>query len=346
MYRPLMKLLPSGLRSTVRGLLSRHAYRVVGDAAGEGFVMIGDDRPQHHFERIYLNREDSSSAAFPLIGSRFERALALARRHGLVVFSGVAPPAELGEYLLRVPRFIRLYVDLRDTEESLYRSLHVSARYDVRKSRNFQMEVHQDVGWAEEFFHRYYEKSMRARHGAEGFVRPVEELVRLIEQRGAEFICVRQDGQRLAAVLAEPGKDSYDMGGPGWLDGSKDLLRRRVPAALYWFTLVRARQLGYRMVNLGGTPPYLDDGVFQFKARWAAHFDHQPEHFGEYHLLIDPAHPVAKRFLDDHTLLLLGENNRLMACSRTTDPVEGLPEKLRAGISRWVPSPDQSLPAR
>jgi hypothetical protein len=157
----LKSFLPSGIRSWLRRLERQWLVTLVErDNASGGFALIGDARPRAHYQRIYLACE-SGTRARRMLNLHTEHSLInLAKSYGLVVFSGIEAPQSLRYLLIEVPRFVDMTVDLLDSEEVLYRSLHESARYDVRKSRDFQLEVHSDVSWSEEFFYRYHEPSI------------------------------------------------------------------------------------------------------------------------------------------------------------------------------------------
>jgi hypothetical protein len=129
------------------------------------------------------------------------------------------------------------------------------------------------------------------------------------------------------------------MGRLGWRDGSHEVLRGRVLGVLYWFVFRRARDSGYRRVDLGGTPPYLDDGVFRFKSRWNAELVPDRGNYGSYHLLIDPSHPDAIAFLSRCSMIIATPEQGFSVCSATPDQFAALPPRLKAGLAGWVACP-------
>jgi hypothetical protein len=334
----LKQLIPPDMRRWLRSCARNHTYKVLSSkGTSDAFALFGDRNSQPHFERVYLGGGNITARSGLCLGDWSGLARKLVKQHGLVVIAGTQPPPSLRPNLLRVPRFVALSADVGESEDALYHSLHESARYDVRKARQgFQIEVHRDVSWVEEFCQRYHERAITLRHGAEGFLQSVQDMQRLILEHNNEFVCVTHNGERLAAVLAQPESGCYRMGRLGWRDADPDLLRRRVLGALYWFTFVRARELGLSQVKMGGTPPYLEDGVFRFKTRWNATLDRKDTQFGEYSLLLDPAHPKATAFLALHSLLAFDEENGFLVYTGSPDIGGQLPERVRSAIATWI----------
>lgn len=346
MLRTLVKRgVPGSLRKWLRQQATRHVHTIVQDAGtGYGFAIFGDRLPRLHFERVYLGSGGATAVGRLHGGNWSHTARALAKRYGLVVASGVEVPADVRPEMVRLPRFVALSVELGDSEESFFRSLPVSARSDISKVRReeFEPEVHRDVAWVEEFVAGFHEKSVGGRHGAEGFVLPARDIKWLLHNRNCEFVCVTQRGRRVAALLAESEPAGYRMRQLGWLNGDPELAKKGVVGAAYWFAMRRARELGLGRVRLGGTPPYLEDGLFKFKMKWNATLDHADTRFGEYLLLMDPGHPRVDALLRARSLITLDASDRFVIVGHNDPQATHLSDRMLSSISGWV-SPRREL---
>ena len=227
----------------------------------------------------------------------------LARQHGLVVLA--QPPRSLMPWLLRVPRFIQLTLPVPSDDRDFLNALPKDRRSQLRRvmAAGFHAVVSSDSSWAHLFYDRYHQPAVRRSHGDEGYVMSVEEIIDSVVRDGAEFLKIYLGSECVAAGTALQVGDTYHLCRPGWLDGDPIWLRQGVQVARIWFAIQRARQLGCQFLALGGTPPFLNDGVFKFKLRWKPRLDLAGSRWGEHFLLMEPRHPDVQRFLADHPLL-------------------------------------------
>ena len=86
---------------------------------------------------------------------------------------------------------------------------------------------------------------------------------------------------------------------------------------------------------LGGSPPYLEDGLFRYKAKWNAVLDAPNPAFNVHHILLDPAHPSVGKMLETRSILAIGPDGRFEVYGNTDPKTQKLPTLLKAGIARW-----------
>jgi hypothetical protein len=255
----------------------------------------------------------------------------------VVVVSDAPLPDSSESELLNIPTFVAMRVDLCDSEPAFRSTLSSSALADIQKikRRKLTWAVEGGVGFVEEFYRRYHRPSIAGRHGDEAFVMSAYEMAAMVTERGCEFVCVNQDGRRLGATLNGVVGNAYALYRVGWLDGDPRWPKEGVTAALYWFSMQRARQLGFREIQLGGTPPMLEAGVFQFKAKWNALLDRKGTVWGSHPLLIAPSHATAQRMLRHNSFVVLNRNDEFIVISGKAPGDVKLPAQTRSSISRW-----------
>jgi predicted N-acetyltransferase YhbS len=330
------------LRSLTDGIrwVRRHCVHVI-VASPDGrmaFGMVGLTRWRLRYARHLWPEQHGFRVRFrPHRPNWVPAARRLVRQHGLVVVTATPLPAILSDEALRLPNWIPLRIDLRESEEVLRAALSASARKDLAKIRGkgFTVELTRDPSFVEEFHRRYHQPSIAGRHGEDGFVMTVEEIRQLLAERGGEFLCVHQGGRRVGALLNETNGPHYKLGRIGWLDGDPAWTQKGVTAAMYWYAMQRARQSGFRYVQLGGTPPYIEHGVFQFKSKWCAEWDPDESTFGEHFLLLDPSHDQVRALLARHSIVGLTVKRELFVLTGRDPAIVSLSPTTARSIAFW-----------
>lgn len=297
--------------------------------------------------RVYLGGPHEVQSRYGFHTADFTRTAARQLdRYGLVLVSAVPMPASLEHLALRLPRFVGLSAEIGESEDAYLKMLPRTARSDVARlhRKGFGMLVDNDPAWADEFFSRYHEPTILRRHGSEGALIAARYIAEAVRDHGSEFLCVTLGSQRIAALLGRPQPQGYRVDHLGWLDGEPNRVDRAVPAALYWFAAKRARELGLSRVRMGGTPPYIEDGLFQFKTKWNATLDMADTKVGVNRLLLNPSHPNVRRWLKHRSLIAVDANDRFVAYSaRHPEDVE-MSDLVRKNFACWYKLAEPSEP--
>ena len=300
--------------------------------------MFGGENYHEHFTRIYLQTTADQRIRHRVHSRNWvPRALAHARRFGMSVISGLPIPESLEKLVLRVPQFVSMSVDLCPSEADFRKTMSSSGLSDLRliKRGGYDYSVHRNSNWAVEFYNRFHEKGIASRHGSEGLVMQCEEIAECVAKKGWEFVCVTRDGRCLAACLGGLESSGYRMARLGWLEGNPTLVKEGVLSAVYWFAMRRARELGAQRILLGGSPPYLEDGLFRYKAKWNAALDAPNPAFNVFHLLLDPTHPSVRAMLMTRSIVALGSDDQFVVYSSKDPKSHKLSPMIKSGIARW-----------
>ena len=340
------------LKKRLLRLRDRLAYRLALSPDGGAVGFLNAKSLHVHLSRAYLGEEK------PLVWQRGPRLpdtaftlRRLARRHGLAV----SVPSELSRAALAdtllVPRFICLSIDLPPAWDDYVNRLGSSARDDLRRvrSQGFEAIVSNDASLGLDFYERFQLPTVLARHGDEALRFDFETVSGDLSAPGAELIRIFHRDRWVAGVIGRLQPDGYRLLHLGWLQADPDLLRSGVISAVYHAGLRRAYELGQNKLILGGTLPYLEDGVFAYKAKWGARIDYAGNSSGDFAWLVDPSHPHFRRFLQTRTLLACTSSGRVVAFSSGMPRTDRTYAPALASLSSWyrlLDAPDSARSIR
>ncbi|NMC39064.1 MAG: hypothetical protein GYA41_12140 [Bacteroidales bacterium] len=112
---------------------------------------------------------------------------------------------------------------------------------------------------------------MTKRHGEEAWI---EDLNSLWKSNPSMFmIAVRENNAIVGISLVFKSGETFYLSRLGLLDGNDIYRRHGVIGALYYFAMLEAQKMGCRYFDLGGTRPFLTDGLTIFKKGLGAEFN-------------------------------------------------------------------------
>lgn len=344
--------LPHRLKKRLLRLRDRFSYRLAVSPDGSAVGFLNAKSLHTHLSLAYLGEAAPfvwrRGPRLPGTASTLRR---LARRHGLAV----AIPSELSAAALAdtlaVPHFICLSIDLPPAWEDYVNRLGSSARDDLRRvrSQGFEVRIERDPALGPDFYRQFHLPTVLARHGEEALRFSIESVCGTLSAPGGELLRVFHQGRWVAGVVCRLQPDGYRLLHLGWLQGDRDLLRIGVIAAVYHAGLRRAFELGQKKLILGGTLPYLEDGVFAYKAKWGARIDYAGNTSGEFAWLADASHPHFRRFLQSRSLVARTSAGRIVAFSSRTPLAERIYAPALASLTSWyrlLDAPDPALGLR
>ena len=254
----------------------------------------------------------------------------LARAHGMVVYHNGQVPPSLRSQLLQLPRFVGMTCELAPTIEQTRASLSGHLRTILRKiaRHGFRLEISSDRVLLAEFHAHFYQPSIRNRHGRYAGIAPLTHMESIMDREPVEFISLHEGKRRIAMMFTSITPEGYRFHQIGWLDGDPSILKTGAPTLLYWHMIERAHQLGLRHINLGGTPACLENGLFHYKSQWGSRVTNSTVDYGTWLLLIDPAHPDLRRYLERCSLIFHGPGDSFYVISaRLPDDVATAPRQ-------------------
>ncbi len=159
-------------------------------------------------------------------------------------------------------------------------SSHFSDVLRLIRKYNLTYEILSDKESFNYFNEKLYLPYITKRHGEEAWI---EDLSITWNQSPTPLlIAVREDGVIVAESLIRQSGDSLRLMRLGLLNGNDDYLHHGVIGALYYFSILEGQNFGCRYLDLGGTRPFLTDGLTKFKLRFGGEFESKLSSTKEY----------------------------------------------------------------
>jgi hypothetical protein len=146
------------------------------------------------------------------------------------------------------------------------------------------------------FNDRFYLPFITKRHGAEAWI---EDLSTIWKSSPTPILIgIRENGLIAGACIIRKSEDSLYLLRLGLLDGKEEYRRHGVIGAIYYFSLIEGKNMGCRYMDVGGTRPFLTDGLTKFKIGLGAEFISRQSPTKEYlWFQINEHSVVAKEFI-------------------------------------------------
>jgi len=126
----------------------------------------------------------------------------------------------------------------------------------------------------EVFYHTMYVPFIRNRHGEHAVIRNIDWLRRTFGHGGLQWI--RRDGQPIAGQILQRRGPILKFVVLGKISEEWAPVKSGTTDALYFFGIQHAKELGCKLIDLGGCRPSLGDGVLRHKRKWGALLVEQP----------------------------------------------------------------------
>jgi hypothetical protein len=197
-----------------------------------------------------------------------------------------------------IPEWItmKIYIDCPIGEVCKKSASHFSDVLRLIRKYNLTYEILSDKESFNYFNEKLYLPYITKRHGEEAWI---EDLSITWNQSPTPLlIAVKEDGVIVGESLIRKSGDSLRLMRLGLLDGNDDYLRHGVIGALYYFSILEGQKSGCRYIDLGGTRPFLTDGLTKFKSRFGGEFEPKLSSTKEYIWLgINEHSGIAKEFM-------------------------------------------------
>jgi len=212
-----------------------------------------------------------------------------------------------------IPEWVSMRINI-DRPLSEICQTSVSDFSDVkRKIRKYNLtyEIITDKISTDYFNERFYLPYITKRHGAEAWI---EDLSTIWKSSPTPLLLgIKENGVIVGASIIRKSEDSIYLLRLGLLDGNEEYRRRGVIGAIYYFSLIEGKNMGCRYLNVGGTRPFLTDGLTKFKIGLGAEFTLEQAPTKEYlWFQINEHSVVAKEFIRRNPFMHVNKDFRLV----------------------------------
>ena len=177
-----------------------------------------------------------------------------------------------------VPNWIRGEVDLAAALQLLKRS--ESVKTDLRKIRQhgYRYEVTQDEHEFERFYHEMYLPYANRTYTGMMFLMPHTDLRKFMAQ--SELLWIKSGTEEVAGLMLLHDGAIIRAYALGVKDGDPQYVKSGALSAAYYFAILYLTERGVQRLHLGGSRPFLRDGVLQYKKKWGIRIvDKSPQFF-------------------------------------------------------------------
>jgi hypothetical protein len=126
------------------------------------------------------------------------------------------------------------------------------------------------------------------------------------------LLAIREKGVMVCAAVCKESEDSIDLMVMGLLDGNDEYRRHGVIGAIYYFAIIEAEKKGLHYIDVGGSHPFLTDGLTKYKMGFGAEFvtddnsiDQCPGHW----LGVNKSSPAAMDFVSKNSFICLNKES-------------------------------------
>jgi hypothetical protein len=152
----------------------------------------------------------------------------------------------------------------------------------LRRIRKYNLtyEILTDNESFTDFYDKFYIPYITKRHGSEAFIEDLSSLWK--SSLSPMLIAISEHGITIGMSLFLKSGDTFYFKRLGLLNGDEEYLRHGVIGAFYYFGIIEGQKLGCKYLDLGGTRPFLNDGLTKYKLGLGASFEVHLSPFKEY----------------------------------------------------------------
>jgi hypothetical protein len=190
---------------------------------------------------------------------------------------------------------------------------HVSDFKDVKRRigiHNLTYEMLTDRESFISFYEKYYLPYMNKRHGEEAWI---EDLKKVWESSSShELMAVRENDTIAGMALIRKSEGTLHLLRLGLLDGDDKYRTHGVIGAMYYFGIIEGQKANCKYMDMGGTRPFLTDGLTKFKMGLGGEFVSELSPKKEYLWLgINEGSVTAKEFLHKNQFMHVNKEYKL-----------------------------------
>lgn len=175
---------------------------------------------------------------------------------------------------------------------------------------NLTYEILNDDESFKHFIDKIYLPYVSKRHGEEALIENLNSLWK--STPSPVLMAIRESGMIVAESLIRQTGDIMYFKRIGVLDGSEEYMRHGVIGALYYYGIVEAQRKGCKYFDVGGTRPFLNDGLTRYKLGLGAEFTDDNSNWKEYLWMgINGNSKEAGEFLQNNPFMHLNSKFRL-----------------------------------
>jgi hypothetical protein len=126
-------------------------------------------------------------------------------------------------------------------------------------------------------------------------------------------MCIKENGMTVGMSLFSTSGEQLFLLRVGLLTGNNEYRQHGVLGASYYFSIIEGQKMGCKIIDLGGSRPFLTDGVTCFKVGLGAEFESNSSNQDELiWFSINKDSAAATEFIKNNPFMFLTKNFKLV----------------------------------
>ncbi len=206
----------------------------------------------------------------------------------------------------RVPYWVSMEIDTLVPQEELLGEQQSDIKRRIRKN-GLSFIMTKDIDAFNDFYDNMFLPYIQDRHTFSAFVDSREYLFKIFQS--GELILIKKDEQVLAGGIVEYENGYAKFRRLGVRGAKWEYVQYGVLGAMYYFLSVEMKKRGCPKMHIGGTRPFLSDGVTKFKISLAVRLDPVLKHSYLLLVLLKESRGV-KNFFVKHPFIFVNKENK------------------------------------
>lgn len=169
-----------------------------------------------------------------------------------------------------IPEWARMKINIDRSISDICSKSATDFRDVKRRIRKYNLsyEMINRADSFEYFKKKFYLPYISKRHGKEAWI----EDLNVIGNSASQLMAIKENEDIVGEVLIRKTDDSLYLMLMGLLDGNEEHRRHGVIGAIYYFGIIEGQKQGCRYLDVGGSRPFLTDGLTKYKKGLGAEF--------------------------------------------------------------------------
>ncbi|KAA3600049.1 MAG: hypothetical protein DWQ06_09620 [Calditrichaeota bacterium] len=168
-----------------------------------------------------------------------------------------------GKKGIKFPRWIECTMDISDSFENLCKKK--AFKNFIRKinQNNYETEYSNSDENRDDFYYNFYKPYLAKNYGATAYFIAYNYFNSMKDH--TELLLLKKEGVTVGMVLIEYLEEFAHFAYMGFKDGDETYVREGATSGLYFYSIQRAQEKGFKYFCFGPSKSFLKDGVLRFK---------------------------------------------------------------------------------
>lgn len=225
-----------------------------------------------------------------------------------------------------LPRWLKMYIDV---DFSLSQNKRINDILRLIKKHSLGYEISDKVEDFDFFYYRMYSPYVLGRHGGSAVVENYKPMREDFSNYRSLLYFITREGSRVACIYERYYDNTPYIYALGIIDGSEEVMRMGVIGAMYYFVLENHMKNNIKTLKIGGTSPFLNDGLTFFKLSLGAKVLDLEFQDSLKLQLIHPDTASAQKFLTANPFIFIEKDKIYCAVFRDDNDPEAGPKTQR-----------------